>query len=225
MTVGVETHSPRLWQLAQAVSRAPSADVERCELCGLPIDDKHPHLFDVEHDDVRCACRACALLFDRSAAAGGKLRRIPDRRWRIPPSADEERAWAAFGIPVDLAFVATDASGGVAVSYPAPVGTTTSTVDADTWAEFVALHPVLMGLEPHVEALLTRARRDVRDLFIVPIDDCFRLVGLLRRNWRGFSGGQTVWNAIDEYFESLDERARDAPAAVPRSGGTSKASN
>jgi hypothetical protein len=44
----------------------------------------------------------------------------------------------------------------------------------------------------------------------VPIDDPYRLVGLIRRTWRGFTGGTEVWQAIRAFFEELDRRSRPA---------------
>ena len=32
--------------------------------------------------------------------------------------------------------------------------------------------------------------------YIVPIDECYRLVGLIRMHWRGLSGGTEVWKEI-----------------------------
>jgi hypothetical protein len=37
----------------------------------------------------------------------------------------------------------------------------------------------------------------------VPIDDCYRLVALIRQEWRGLSGGTTVWPAVDRFFTEL----------------------
>ena len=46
-----------------------------------------------------------------------------------------------------------------------------------------------------------------REHFIVPIDACYELVGLIRLKWRGLSGGEEVWKAIEEFFERLRSRA------------------
>ena len=43
---------------------------------------------------------------------------------------------------------------------------------------------------------------------IVPIDDCFALVTLVRREWRGLSGGTRVWPEIDRFFAALTEHRR-----------------
>ena len=44
----------------------------------------------------------------------------------------------------------------------------------------------------------------------MPIDACYRLVGLVRLHWRGFDGGSEAWAAIDTFFAELNERARRA---------------
>ena len=41
----------------------------------------------------------------------------------------------------------------------------------------------------------------------MPIDACYRLVGLVRLHWRGFDGGSEAWRAIDAFFDELHERA------------------
>ena len=45
--------------------------------------------------------------------------------------------------------------------------------------------------------------RGERRYFIAPIDQCYRLTGVIRKEWRGFSGGETVWQEVDRFFESL----------------------
>jgi hypothetical protein len=39
--------------------------------------------------------------------------------------------------------------------------------------------------------------------FIAPIDVCYKLVGLIRTNWRGLSGGSEVWTEIGQFFTNL----------------------
>jgi hypothetical protein len=45
--------------------------------------------------------------------------------------------------------------------------------------------------------------------YVVPIDVCYRLVGLIRAKWRGFSGGTEAWAAIDQFFSELDAQAEE----------------
>ena len=40
-----------------------------------------------------------------------------------------------------------------------------------------------------------------REHWLVPIDDCFRLVGLIRTHWRGLTGGREVWAGDRGFFE------------------------
>ena len=67
---------------------------------------------------------------------------------------------------------------------------------------------MLGSLEPDVEALLVNRARGARQHFIVPIEDPYRLVALMRSRWRGLAGGEDVWEAIEGFFAELSERAR-----------------
>jgi hypothetical protein len=58
-----------------------------------------------------------------------------------------------------------------------------------------------------VEALLVNRLNQPHEYFILPIDECYRLIGLIRTQWRGFSGGKEVWEAISGFFTSLRNRA------------------
>jgi len=40
------------------------------------------------------------------------------------------------------------------------------------------------------------------------VDQCYRLVGILRRSGRGFSGGEEVWERIGQFFSELRGGAR-----------------
>ncbi len=65
------------------------------------------------------------------------------------------------------------------------------------------------SLEPDVEALLVNRARGARDQWIVPIDDCYQLVGLIRLRWRGLTGGKEVWEEIGDFFAALDQRSTE----------------
>ncbi len=45
------------------------------------------------------------------------------------------------------------------------------------------------------------------EYYLVPIDKCYELVGLIRSQWRGLSGGADVWKQIRAFFEELKTRA------------------
>jgi hypothetical protein len=63
-------------------------------------------------------------------------------------------------------------------------------------------------MSPDVEALLVNRVGTKRDYYLVPIDVCFELVGLIRVHWRGLSGGDLVWDEIEKFFARLMDVAR-----------------
>jgi hypothetical protein len=38
------------------------------------------------------------------------------------------------------------------------------------------------------------------------LPDCYRLVASVRRQWRGFSGGERVWQDVEDFFDELRRR-------------------
>lgn len=212
----------RLARLAQATAgEAPAADAQ-CELCGQPIPAKHRHLLDLRGREIRCVCRACSLLFDHAAAGGGRYRLVPERLRHIEDFAMDEGQWTGLRIPVGLAFLfQSTAVGRVAAFYPSPLGATESLLTDETWLELTAANPVLGALEPDVEALLVNRVRGAWAYWLVPIDICYRLVGLLRTHWKGLGGGTEVWAEVERFFEDLERRARRVDRyGSPRQAGS-----
>jgi hypothetical protein len=203
----------RLARLAQgAPVREPApgpapALLEQCDLCAAPVAPGHRHIVDVSDRRIMCACRACALLFDSQAAGGGHLRLLPTRRRRLDPFVLDGAQWDRLRIPVDMAFFfhSTPAERVLAL-YPSPAGPTESLLELEAWSEIVAANPVLETMTPDVEALLVSRARDMREHWLVPVDDCYELVGVIRSRWRGFGGGEEVWAAIDAFFDDLPTR-------------------
>ena len=201
----------RLGRLARRAAAGSAAVQERCDLCSAPIPDEHRHLLDLHTRELRCTCRACSLLFDREAAGRDHYRLVPDRRLRLEDFALEDALWDELHIPVDRACFFNDSGAGRVVAfYPSPMGATESLLELSAWAELQAANPVLGELQPDVEALLVNRARGARDHWLVPIDECFSLVGLIRTNWRGFTGGREVWDKLGRFFEQLDSRSKPA---------------
>jgi Family of unknown function (DUF5947) len=203
----------RLAKLAQeprarqpAVRAAPEAG-ERCDLCAAPVAPRHRHLVDLHDRRMLCACRACTLLFDSAAAGGGHLRLLPTRRRRLDGFVLDDARWARLRIPVDMAFFFRNTPAQrVSAVYPSPAGPVESLLELDAWSELEADNPPLAELEPDVEALLVSRARGMREHWLVPIDDCYDLVGLIRNRWKGFEGGGEVWAEIDRFFDDLPTR-------------------
>lgn len=173
---------------------------ERCDFCALELGARHRHLLDTDSGELRCACRACSVLFDRPAASDGHYRLIPERRLRL-----EGVAPADLGVPVGLAFFVVGADAGVTAHYPSPIGTTRWEVDPSAWDAVRARCRPLDDLRPDVEALLVNTTQGRAEAWLVPIEDCYRLVAVVRREWRGLTGGDQVWPRIDEFFDQLQE--------------------
>jgi hypothetical protein len=157
-----------------------------------------------------CACRPCSILFDRSAAGGGHYRLIGDRRLRLDDLELSDPEWEQLQIPVDMAFFFRDSRAGRVVAfYPSPMGATESRLELTAWTELEAANPMLRAIQPDIEALLVNRPRDgERRAWLVPIDDCYRLVALIRTRWRGFTGGKEVWQELERFFDDLDRRSR-----------------
>lgn len=199
----------------QAAATPPPPDVaERCEMCGEATGAMHGHVVDLHNRSLMCVCRPCALLFTRPESGGGRFRAVPQRYLRDPAQPLTPADWERLGIPVQTAFFLRGEHG-TAAFYPSPAGPTECLLDLDAWADLAAEHPLLTAAERDVEAILIRCRgnqaADV-DCYLVPIDECYHLVGLVRMHWTGFDGGPDAHRHLDEYFDRVASRATDLAA-------------
>ncbi len=215
--------SSRLQRLAQrtslradvAGSGAPTASAasaskqeERCGLCSVPVESEHRHVLDLSKRQLLCTCRACSLLFDGSGAGGRHYRLIPERCLRLEKFTLTDALWTELRIPVDMAFFFFNSALSRTVAlYPGPMGATESLLPLTAWEELIAGNDVLASMAPDVEALLLNRTRGAREYWLVPVDACYTLVGLIRMHWKGLSGGEEAWDAIARYFDELRGRA------------------
>ena len=189
---------------SSSVSSAVARWLTRTLMCSRPGSGK-----------LLCVCDTCAILFPGGHA---RYRRVPDtirvaaefsaHRRAVGPAADSDRD-------------------GVLLSEQPPPG---------EWSPSIPVRPVptesLLPLGrgtrswlrtrrsrqwlPDVEALVVnrlgqRTRRAIihehrPEYFILPIDQCFRLVGLIRLHWKGLSGGTEVWREIAGFFAEIGRR-------------------
>jgi hypothetical protein len=187
------------------VSSRPA--LERCELCSAELGPDHEHLVEPATRKLLCTCTPCALLF--SLRADTKYRRVPRQVRFLPDFRLEDAQWESLLIPIGLAFfLHSSASGKVMAIYPSPGGPTESLLGLGCWAEITRENPVVEQMEPDTQALLVNRLGQSREHYLAPIDECYRLVGLLRAHWQGLSGGSEVWTHIERFFVELKQRSQ-----------------
>jgi hypothetical protein len=188
----------------EAASRAE----ERCDLCGDAIGAEHRHLLQLATREVLCICRACVLLMDNTSAGGGARQLIPTRCLSLADWHITAAQWQSLQVPVNVAFFCYNTGAQrITAFYPSPLGPTEAAVSESAWQDLVAGNPILAQMVPDVEALLVHRGQDGGEYYLAPIDECYRLVGLIRLHWRGLSGGTEVRKQIERYFGELKERA------------------
>lgn len=194
---------PSAFSALRRLAKPPLQPVlERCELCNLVLPPLHRHLLEVAARQVACSCDPCALLFQ--SAAGAKFKLIPRDARSLPNFQMTDGEWESLALPIDLAFFFYSSPGGkMTAMYPSPAGPTESLLPLTSWEALVSQNPELGDMEADVEALLVNRAGQAREYFIAPIDKCYELVGTIRMHWRGLSGGEEVWRAIEKFFVRL----------------------
>ena len=144
---------------------------EHCDLCGKPIDPDHRHLLHLVDRRILCACESCG----RCAAATPSCARPGRARVWLDDFELPDEIWAAFGIPIGLAFfMRLERTGGIVALYPSPAGATESELDARGLERAAGREPGAEGLEPDAEALIVNrmadppAARDRADRRVLP---------------------------------------------------------
>lgn len=206
MNIGNFPGSGNAFDALRQFTRRPKR-VERCEMCSAEVGSDHPHLLELAHRRLVCVCGACAVLF--SGQGGSKFKRVPRRVRLLDDFRLSSAQWDELRIPINMAFFFRNSlDDKVVVMYPSPAGATESLLPMDAWQEIAEQNRSLDALEPDVEALLVNRVGESRGLtpaeyYLLPIDECYKLVGLIRTHWRGFSGGAEVWQEIGQFFEHL----------------------
>jgi len=184
-------------------SREPE---ERCDTCGAGLAPEHAHNFEPASRRIRCACDSCAILY-RTV-----YREVPRRVCALPNFQITDAQWDDLMIPISLAFFSYSSPAEKVIAlYPGPAGAAESLLRLDAWVEISAANPELHDMQPDVEALLVNRVGAAREYFLVPIDECYKLVGLIRLHWRGLSGGASVWGEIARFFEELRRKGNACP--------------
>jgi len=198
-----------LRRFARQAPRGPAAPVRdgeggRCELCPISLADSHKHLLDLQERRIVCVCPSCWSM--RSGEA--RYRPTGSRTLWLDGLALSDELWASFQIPIGLAFfVHSSETGNVVGLYPSPAGATECALDLDAWQRLVAINPVLEDLDPDAEALIVNRLGRPHRHAIAPLDDCYRLVGIVKSTWEGIAGGTAMEAAVQGYFDGLQAAA------------------
>ena len=205
MNPGLERNRGRGLAALRRLAAAPP-EPERCELCAAAVPGEHQHLVDPESRRLLCVCDACAILFDHSGVT--RYRRIPRDIRELADFTIGDAIWNGLAVPIGLVFFfRSSASKSILAVYPSPAGPTESAIEEEVWESVAYLHPSIARLAADVEALLVNRTKSARDYYIVPIDQCYQLTGIIRRHWTGISGGDAVWEQVRLFFDGLQRRA------------------
>ena len=191
--------------------RSKAEAVEMCELCSAGLGRQHPHLVELSSRRMLCACDACAMLFDGMERP--RFRRVSRNLQHLTDFEMTDAQWESLLIPINMAFFFhSSVEGRVIALYPSPAGPVESLLPLEAWSEIEASYPALLHLQPDIEALLVNRVGHARGLasaeyYIAPIDECYKLIGLIRANWKGLSGGTEVWAEIGHFFSDLRSRS------------------
>jgi hypothetical protein len=185
--------------------------VERCEMCSRELAPEHQHLVEPANRKLICSCDACAILFD--GRSGTKYKRVPRRVVFLRDFHLTDSQWDGLMVPIEMAFFyKSTPHGRVIALYPSPAGPTESLLSLETWEDIEQANLALREMEADVTALLVNRVGHARgsapaQYYLVPIDECYKLVGLIRTHWRGLSGGTEVWREIATFFAALQKRS------------------
>ena len=187
--------------------RSSARPVEHCELCSAGLTQDHSHLVEIQSRQILCACDACAMLFDGMEKS--KYKRVSRRALYLANFDLSDGQWESLLLPINMAFFfRSSLEGRMIALYPSPAGAVESLLPLEAWNEIAEGNPELLNLQPDIEALLVNRVGHAHGMgrpeyYVAPIDECYKLVGLMRANWKGLSGGTEVWTEIGRFFREL----------------------
>ena len=217
MSSGIPLQQDKAFATLRQFARKRIA-MERCEMCSQELAHEHEHLVEPASRRLICACGACAILFE--GQAGTKYKRVPRQVLFLRDFHLTDDQWDGLMVPIEMVFFFHSSPRGKIIAlYPSPAGPTESLLSLETWADIVQSNPILREMEADVTALLVNRvgygrNSKPAEYYLVPIDECYKLVGLIRAHWHGLSGGTEVWREITAFFAALRKRAGIANESV-----------
>jgi hypothetical protein len=186
-----------------------AAELDGCGFCSSHLQPDHGHLLDMAGHRIVCVCKRCTR---RGAEPKGgsvsppQFKRIRSTclyvaDFRIPDGA-------TISSPAGIFFLFFSSSWNrVRAFYPGPAGALESKLGLVTFNKLKSSNPILaeLLLEPNTDVLalvVNRSRRPYEH-YLVPIDECYRLVGLMRREWGAATDGRLLHESTNEFFRQL----------------------
>ena len=195
-------------KLRRIATPLPGEDVEQCNFCGRLLASDHRHLVDLSTMKFMCTCEMCMV----TMAENGAYKPLPKRFLNLEDFKMSDELWSDFLIPVNMAFfVISSSRNGAVAYYPAPTGATESKLKMEPWNQLVEINPPLKDLTADLEALLVNRLDASGQYYIVPIDSCYKLIGMIRISWKGIFGGKEVNDIINQFFSELKEKSVRCP--------------
>jgi hypothetical protein len=198
--------------------RSSARPMEHCELCSAGLAQEHPHLVEIQSRQILCTCDACALLFDGMEKS--KYKRVSRRALYLANFDLSDGQWESLLLPINMAFFFHSSLAGRMIAlYPSPAGAVESLLPLEAWNEIAEGNPELLNLQPDIEALLVNRVGHAHGMgrpeyYVAPIDECYKLVGLMRAHWKGLSGGTEVWIEIGRFFRELRAKSDVAEGSL-----------
>jgi hypothetical protein len=114
--------------------------------------------------------------------------------------------------------------------YPSPAGATESLLALESWNDIVARNPALNDMESDVEGLLVNRLGYSRgysaaEYYLLPIDECYKLVGLIRITGKVFPEARKFGRRLGEFFKSVKARSVEIPGDRGLAAGSEEESH
>lgn len=186
------------------VKKNDAEATEQCDFCSKPIPPDHRHFADLVNMKFMCACEVCTVM----QAEKGEYRPIPQRYKYLEDFKMPEAIWAQLKIPVNMAFIVYNSDREQPIAfYPSPAGSMESELQLNSWESLKEDNPKLRSLTPDLEGFMINRLDKPHEHFIIPIDSCYELIGLIRMTWQGIHGGEKMRDTVRKYFKDLKQRA------------------
>jgi len=177
---------------------------ERCDFCSKTIPPDHRHFADLNNMKFMCACEVCTVL----QAEKGEYHPLPQRYQYLEDFEMPEEVWAQLKIPVNMAFIVYNSDQERPIAfYPSPAGSMESELQIGSWKNLKQKYPALATIAPDLEGFMINRLDKPHEHFIVPIDYCYTLIGLIRMTWQGIHGGEKMRDTVRQFFKTLKQRA------------------